>query len=156
GAGALARPRRDVRAALLGERPRVVLISGMGSVAVDDVRAQLREAEADLDLEVVRVSMHRPAEVARAVRQAAGAQAVALTGGGGPKVHGPGDEGAVRGVARPPRARVGALGHPTDDLVVARVADACFFRDPNGYAFEVVAAEREPRRKGGKRCGSCW
>ena len=37
-----------------------------------------------------------------------------------------------------------ALGHATDDLVVARVADAFSFRDPNGYAFEVVAAEREP------------
>src|SRR5262249_8876889 len=91
-AAAVARPKQDVRAALLGERRRVVLISGMGSVAVDDVRAQLREAEADLDLQLVRVSMHRPGEVARAIRQAAGAQAVALTRGGGQTVHDLDDE----------------------------------------------------------------
>src|SRR5262249_57362277 len=102
GAGALARPRRDVRAALLGERPRVVLISGLGSVAVDDIRAQLREAEADLDLQVMWVSMHRPGEVARAVRQAAGAQAVALTRGGGQTVHGPDDAERIGAGARSP------------------------------------------------------
>src|SRR5262245_58119115 len=47
-AAAVARPKRDVRAALLGEKPRAVLISGLGSVAVDDVHAQLRETETDL------------------------------------------------------------------------------------------------------------
>jgi exodeoxyribonuclease VII large subunit len=125
-AAAVARPKRDVRAALLGERPRVVLISGMGSVAVDDFRAQLREAEADLDLQVVRVSMHRPGEVARAVRQAAGVQAVALTRGGGQTVHDLDDEELIGAVAGSPVPVLVALGHATDDLVVARVADASF------------------------------
>jgi hypothetical protein len=125
-AAAVARPKRDVRAALLRERPRVVLISGVGSVAVDDVRAQLREAEADLDLQVVRVSMHRPAEVARAVRQAAGAQAVALTRGGGQTVHDLDDEELIGAVAGSPVPVLVALGHATDDLVVARVADSSF------------------------------
>jgi hypothetical protein len=125
-AAAVARPKRDVRAALLGEKPRVVVVSGVGSVAVDDVRAQLREAEADLDLQVVRVSMHRPEEVARAVRQAAGAQAVALTRGGGQTVHDLDDEEVIGAVAGSPVPVLVALGHATDDLVVARVADASF------------------------------
>src|SRR5262245_21964165 len=123
-AAAVARPKRDVRAALLGERPRVVLVSGMGSVAEDDVRAQLREAEADLDLQVVRVSMHRPGEVARAVRQAAGAQAVALTRGGGQTVHDLDDEELIGAVAGSPVPVLVALGHAKEDLVVDRVADA--------------------------------
>src|SRR5688572_29939218 len=54
---------RDVREALRGGRPRVVLVTGVGSVAVDDVRSQLREAEAEVALEVVRVAVTRPAEV---------------------------------------------------------------------------------------------
>src|SRR5262245_234184 len=41
-AEAAARPKPDVRAALAGERPHLVFITGVGSVAVDDVRAQLR------------------------------------------------------------------------------------------------------------------
>jgi hypothetical protein len=54
-----------VRAVLQWPAPRLAIITGVGSVAVDDIRAQLREAEDDLALDVVRVSMHRPAEVAR-------------------------------------------------------------------------------------------
>jgi exodeoxyribonuclease VII large subunit len=93
---------------------------------VDDIRAQLREAEADLDLQVVRVSMHRPEEVARAVRQAEGAQAVALTRGGGQTVHDLDDDPLIGAVAGSPVPVLVALGHATDDLVVARVADAAF------------------------------
>jgi hypothetical protein len=60
-----ARPKRDVRAALQANRPRLVVVTGVGSVAVDDIRSLLREAEGDVKLEVVRVPMSRPAEVAR-------------------------------------------------------------------------------------------
>jgi hypothetical protein len=49
-----------VLAALEGERPRVVIVTGVGSVAVDYVPAQLREAEADYDLDVIRVPMDQP------------------------------------------------------------------------------------------------
>jgi hypothetical protein len=143
-AAAVARPKRDVRAALLGERPRVVLISGVGSVAVDDVRAQLREAEADLDLQVVRVSMHRPGEVARAVRQAAGAQAVALTRGGGQTVHNLDDEELIGAVAGSPVPVLVALGHATDDLVVGRVADASF---PTPTALACSFSVRRPLKR---------
>jgi exodeoxyribonuclease VII large subunit len=125
-AAAVVRPKRDVRAALRGERPRVVVVTGVSLVAVDDIRAQLREAEADLDLQVVRVSMHRPEEVARTVRQAAGAQAVALTRGGRQTVRDLDDDALIEAVAGSPVPVLVALGHATDDLVVARVADAAF------------------------------
>ncbi len=82
-AAAAARPKRDVRAALQRDRPRVAVITGVGSVAVDDIRAQLREAEADVKLAVIRVPITRPAEVARAIGQATGAHLIVLTRGGG-------------------------------------------------------------------------
>jgi hypothetical protein len=50
---AIARPKRDVRGVLQGQAPRLAIITGVGSVAVDDIRAQLREAEDDLTLDVV-------------------------------------------------------------------------------------------------------
>ena len=48
--GGAARPRRGTREALQGERPRVVLVTGVASAAVDDVRSQLREAEVALEV----------------------------------------------------------------------------------------------------------
>jgi exonuclease VII large subunit len=113
-----------VVAALAGERPRGVLITGVGSVAVYDVRSQLREAEADYELEVVRVPMDRPQEVARAVQPAAGAQAVALTRGGGSGVQDLDDDGLIAAVASCPVPVLAALGHASDDLVLGHVADA--------------------------------
>src|SRR5262249_26434465 len=94
--GASARPKREVRAALVGERPAVVIIPGVGSV-VDDVGAQLREAKAGLALQVVRIA--RPAEVAGALRQAACAAAVAMTRAGGQGAHDLDDEGLIQAVA---------------------------------------------------------
>jgi hypothetical protein len=64
----ITRAKADVQAALLVDRPRLWIVAGVGSVAVDDIRAQLREAEEEVELQVVRVSMHRPEEVAKAVR----------------------------------------------------------------------------------------
>jgi hypothetical protein len=69
--GAAALPKRDMRASLQVDRPRLVVITGVGSVAVDDIRAQLREAEGEIHLEVVRVSMLQPAEVTQALCQPA-------------------------------------------------------------------------------------
>jgi hypothetical protein len=125
-AAAAAQPKRDVRAALAGERPWVALITGVGSVAADDVRAQLRESEADLDLRVVRVSMHDPRAVARALCEASEAQAVVLTRGGGQTVHDLDDDELIGAVASSPVPVLVALGHASDDLVLGRVADACF------------------------------
>jgi hypothetical protein len=124
-----ARPKRDVRAALAGQRPRLVLITGVGSVAADGLRAQLREAEADLDLHVVRVSMHEPRAVARALRQASDAQAVAITRGGGQTVHDLDDDELIGAVASSPVPVLVALGHASDDLVLGQAADARRFGD---------------------------
>jgi hypothetical protein len=123
---AIARPKRDVRAVLQGPAPRLAIITGVGSVAVDDIRAQLRDAEDDLALDVVRVSMHRPGDVARAIRQAADVQAVALTRGGGQDVHELDAEELIAALASSPVPVLVALGHASDELVVGRVADGCF------------------------------
>ena len=145
---AIARPKRDVRAALQVPRPKVTVITGVHSVAVDDVRAQLRDAEADVNLDVVRVSLSRGEEVVRALRQAADAQLVVLPRGGGQGVQDlDTDEliGAVAGAAVPVAV---ALGHATDDLVLNRVADVSF---PTPTAFgsclRVVVEEKRDRAR---------
>jgi hypothetical protein len=110
-AEATTRPRRDLCAALHGERPRLVVITGVGSVAVDDIRAQLRELESELDLEVVRVPITRPEEVVRALRQAAGARAVVITRGGGEGVQVLDEDELTGAVASSPTPVAVALGH---------------------------------------------
>jgi hypothetical protein len=120
-----ARPKRDLTGALAGPSPRVVVITGVGSVAVDDVRVQLKELESDGTLEVVRVPIGRPAEVVKALRNAA-ADAVVLTRGGGEGVNVLDGEGLIDAVAASPVPVAVALGHATDDLVLGRFADPCF------------------------------
>ena len=146
---AAARPKRDVRAALQGDRPKVVVITGVGSVAVDDIRSQLREAEGEVTLEVVRVPVSRPADVMRAVRQAADARVVVLTRGGGEGVHALDDDELIGAVASSPVPVAVALGHATDDLVLGRVADISF---PTPTAFgswlrSVVEEKRTRQRR---------
>src|SRR5262245_30052899 len=70
--------------------------------------------------------MHQPADVARAVRAATAADAIALTRGGGQTVHDLDNDDLISAVASSPVPVLVALGHATDDLVVARVADASF------------------------------
>jgi hypothetical protein len=89
---AAARPKLDVRAAQQADRPCLVVVTGVGSVAIDDIRSQLREAEGYVELEVARVPMSRPAEVAAA-------QAVVLTRGGGEVVQVLDDDELIRAVA---------------------------------------------------------
>jgi hypothetical protein len=48
---AITRAKADVQAALLVDRPRLRIITGVGSVAVDDIRAQLRDAEEEVELQ---------------------------------------------------------------------------------------------------------
>jgi exonuclease VII large subunit len=112
--------------ALQGPTPRLAIITGVASVAVDDILAQLREAEADLTLDVVRVSMHRPGEVVKAIRQVADVQAIALTRGGGQVIHELDTEDLIADVASSLIPVLVALGHASDELVVGRVADASF------------------------------
>jgi hypothetical protein len=44
---------------------KVTVITGVHSVGVDDVRAQLREVEADVNLDVARVPISRVEDVVR-------------------------------------------------------------------------------------------
>jgi exodeoxyribonuclease VII large subunit len=104
----------------------VLVLTGVGSVAVDDIRSQLGEREADVVLDVVRVAITRPNEVRRALGQATAAQLVVITRGGGEGVNVLDDEGLIEAVAACPVPVAVALGHATDDLVLGRVADACF------------------------------
>ncbi len=146
---AAARPKRDVRAALQGDRPRVVVITGVGSVAVDDIRSQLREAEGEVVLEVVRVPVSRPADVTRAVQQAADARVVVLTRGGGEGVNALDDDDLIRAVAASPVPVAVALGHATDDLVLGRVADINFPTPTafGGWLRSVVDEKRSRERQ---------
>jgi exodeoxyribonuclease VII large subunit len=123
---AVTRPKRDVRAALQVHRPKVTIITGVHSVAVDDVRAQLRDTEAELNLDVVRVPLSRVEEVVRALRQAADAQLVVLTRGGGQGVQDLDTDELIGAVAAAAVPVAVALGHATDDLVLNRVADVSF------------------------------
>src|SRR5262245_48833621 len=70
--------------------------------------------------------MHQPGEVACAVRAAADADAIALTRGGGQTVQDLDHGDLISAVASSPAPVLAALGHATDDLVVARVADVSF------------------------------
>lgn len=159
---AAARPKRDARAALEWEQPRLTVVTGVGSVAVDDIPTQLREAEAELRLDVVRVPMSRPGEVARAVRQAA-AHAVVLTRGGGRDVDDLDADELIGAVAASPVPVLVALGHASDDLVVARVADAAFptptawapgYERPSSGSGSAPARSKRPACWPSRR--SCW
>jgi hypothetical protein len=69
----------EANARKCSQAPVVALVASGG---VDDIRAQLREAEEEVELQAVQVSMHRPEEVARAVRQVGDARLVASRGEG--------------------------------------------------------------------------
>jgi exodeoxyribonuclease VII large subunit len=95
-------------------------------LAPDDVGAQLREAEADVEFAVVRVPMTRPVEVARARTSASGSDLVVLTRGGGEGLLALEEDALIGAVASSPVPVAAALAHATDDLVLARVEDASF------------------------------
>jgi Exonuclease VII, large subunit len=122
----IARPRRDVRAALQAERPRVALVTGVGSVVVEDIRAQLGEMQDRLELKVVRVSLAQPEEVAKAIREPGDVHLVVLTRGGGPDVLELDRDEVIAAVASCPVPVVVALGHAIDRPVLERVADLSF------------------------------
>ena len=117
-------------------------------MAVDDVRSQLREAESEITLEVVGVAVTRPAEVARALRGAAGASLVVLPRGG-EGVEALDDEELIGAVAASPVPVAVAVGHAPDDLVLGRAADASF---PTPTAFGAwLRAALDDRRAQARR-----
>jgi regulator of replication initiation timing len=122
----IARAKRDIGRALSAPVPRIIIITGVASVAVDDVRAQLKDAEEDVELDIRRVSIVRPAEVMREIRQSVDAHLLLLTRGGGQEVHDLDDDDLIEAVASSPVPMAVALGHASDNLVLSRVADASF------------------------------
>jgi exodeoxyribonuclease VII large subunit len=102
---------------LQSDRPEVTIITGVGSVAVDDIRSQLGDREADVVLDVVRVAITRPEEVRKALAEATAAQLVVITRGGGESVQVLDDEALIAAVTASPVPVAVALGHATDDLV---------------------------------------
>jgi exodeoxyribonuclease VII large subunit len=123
---AIRRPKRKLIGAFLVDRPRVVLITGVTSVAADDIQAQLGVAEEFVDLQVVRVAVTQPAEVAAALRNATAANLVVIARGGGHEVEYMDDDTLLDAVARSPVPVAVALGHATDKLVLDQVADCSF------------------------------
>ncbi len=131
---AASRVKRKPVAAFLVERPRIAVITGVTSVAIDDVLSQLAGHEEHFELEVRRVRITEPSEVADAVRSSCGANLIAVIRGGGQDVGALDDDAVIEAVASSPTPTVVALGHATDRLVLDRVADASF---PTPTAFGV-------------------
>ena len=84
------------------DRPRLVVITGVTSVVIDDLRAQLGVAEELVDLEVVRVPISEPAEVDAAVKEATAANLVVIARCGGHEVAYMDDDELLDAVARSP------------------------------------------------------
>jgi hypothetical protein len=101
-AEAIRRPKRKPAAAFLADPPRLVVITGVTSVVIDDIRAQLGVAEEFVDMAVVRVPISEPAEVAAAVREATAANLVVIARGGGHEVAYMDDDELLDAVARSP------------------------------------------------------
>jgi exodeoxyribonuclease VII large subunit len=95
---------------------------------VEDIRAQLKETEEDVELDIRRVSLSRPDEIVRELHQSCDAQLLVLTRGGGDDVLDLDTEEVIEVVASSPSPVVVAIGHAADQkrLVVGRVADASF------------------------------
>src|SRR5262249_26035637 len=150
---AITRAKADVQATLLVDRPRLRIITGVGSVAVDDIRAQLREAEEEVELQVVRVSMHRRGGGARGGRRGGRGRRGAVPRGGGREVPDRDAGELIEAAASSPVPVVAALGHASDDLVLGRVADASF-PTPTAFGSWLRACSRRPRSWSGRR-GCC-
>jgi exodeoxyribonuclease VII large subunit len=120
------RPKRDIIKALSIPKPRISLITGVGSVALDDIQHQLKEFEQEIGLEVHRVSMTNPPEIVRKINECTDVNLIVLTRGGGPDVDILDDDALIEAMYSSVVPTVAALGHSTDNLIVARVADGKF------------------------------
>ncbi len=123
---AIERPKQDIGQIFLNDKPRIKVVTGVGSVAVDDIRSQLLEWEKQIDLEVVRVSMDQALKVSLAIRDSAEYHLVVLTRGGGSDVHLLDNDEVIDAITSAPTAVAVAVGHASDDLILNRVADQGF------------------------------
>lgn len=126
-AAAIDRPEADPEGALVRDRPKVAVVTATTTTAMDDIRAQLREMEAAVELQVHSIAMTRPDDVAEAVRQAAPqADLVVVTRSGGTAVEDLDAEELIQAVVDSPVPAVVAVGHAGDVLVLGRVAARAF------------------------------
>jgi exonuclease VII large subunit len=94
---------------------------------MDDIRAQLRELEAAVGLQVHSTAVTRPDEVADAVRRAAPqADLLVVTRGGGTAVEDLDADELIQAIADSVVPAVVAVGHAGDVLVLGRVAARAF------------------------------
>jgi hypothetical protein len=123
---AITRAKRDAAASLAVDRPVVAVVTGGGSVALDDVLAQLGSVTDEVELRRVDVPMTAPEAVANAVRGLADVHLVVITRGGGTAVHDLDHEALLEAVAGAAIPVAVAAGHETDRLILGRVADVSF------------------------------
>jgi hypothetical protein len=123
----IGRPKPDPEAALLRERPRIAVVTATTTIAMDDIRAQMRETEAFVEFVVHNVAMTRPEDVAEVMRRAGlDTTLLVLTRGGGTTVHDLDTDEMIQAIAECPVPTVVAVGHATDVLVLNRVACRAF------------------------------
>ena len=96
-----------------------MVITSVGSIAVDDIRGHLRCVEADVTLDIGRVTITRPAEVVRALPHAVGARVILITRGGGEGVQLVDADDLIEAVVNLPLLVALALGHATDAVELA-------------------------------------
>lgn len=125
-AEAIARPKRDLGPLLDLPRPAIAVVTGAGSVAFDDVLGQLDGLEDLVELRRLDAPLTAPEAVAQTVRSASDANLVVLARGGGAGVHELDADALIEAVASSVTPVAVAVGHETDRLVLARVADAGF------------------------------
>jgi len=101
-------------------------VTGITSVAIDDIRSQVAGLEEFIDLIVIRIAMTQPTEVAAAIRNSIDANLLVLARGGGQDVASLDDEDVIDAVANSPIPVAVALGHATDRLILDTVADFSF------------------------------
>ena len=125
-AESIRRPKRKLVSAFNVDRPRIALVTGITSVAIDDIRSQVAGLEEFIDLIVIRIAMTQPTEVAAAIRNSIDANLLVLARGGGQDVASLDDEDVIDAVANSPIPVAVALGHATDRLILDTVADFSF------------------------------
>lgn len=124
---AIQRPKADPEGALVRDRPKIAVVTATTTTAMDDVRAQLREIEAAVELHVHSIAMTRPDEVADAVRRASPqADLLVVTRGGGTAVEDLDADELIQAIVDSPVPAVVAVGHASDVLVLGRVAARAF------------------------------
>jgi hypothetical protein len=116
-------PKADPEGALVRDRPKIAVVTATTTTAMDDIRAQMWELEAAVEVQVHSIAMTRPDEVAKAVRRAA-PQAdllVVTRRGGGTAVEDLDADELIQAIVDYPVLVVVGVGHASEVLSLGRV-----------------------------------